>query len=193
MPRPRRPYSEISDPTMAAEEYLGIGGLKGTSRRSGRWKVSRGWSYRTPNGVEDPFTYMLVLDTLMRMDDQIELRANKMVKWLDFVAPQLSWDAITVGRVLSDLADTLQMLPNEDQPFLVGGRDYLGRFYRLFPTPANQELLWNLRDDLQRLSEIEMIVRGRGDKTNFMGSPLLECPSARSLFVSPLREDEDAT
>jgi hypothetical protein len=129
----------------------------------------------------------------MNMDDQIELRANKMVKWLDLQCPQLVWDSITVGRVLADLADTLAALPNEDQPFLVGGRDYLGRFYRLFPTPNNQERIWNLRDDLQRLVETEIILRGRGERTNLAGFPLIECPSARLEWVNPLREENDAT
>jgi hypothetical protein len=105
MARPRRPFGGQEVIQAAAEPWLGL--QLGVRQRS-RWDSSAHWTYRTPNGVFDPLTYLFVLDSLANMDPQIELRAGVLAEWLNQARHQVLWDPITVGKVLSDICDQFE-------------------------------------------------------------------------------------
>jgi hypothetical protein len=167
---------------------MGETGLIPGKRQAARWLSSRLWSYATPNGIECPMTYMLILDALMNIDPFIELRAKNLVIYLTNTYPQLSWDAVTVGRVVSDLCDNFEDILGKKNGLLERSRDHKGWFYLLHQSPETAKLAFLLRDDLMRLTAIEITVRQQGKKTDFRGSPLLECVSVRGAWNSPLRD-----
>lgn len=189
MARPRRPYSDKTSVVQFDEPYMTATGLVPGTRQRIRWLGSANWTYPTPNGVEDPMTYMLVLDALMNIDPFIELRAKNFVAFLSLTYPQLSWDPVTVGRVTSDLCDNFEDVLGEKNGLLERSRDHLGAFYLIHQSPDTAKLAFRLRDDLQRLTEVEIAARKNGKKTDSLGSPLLECVSVRGAWNSPLREE----
>lgn len=189
MSRPRRPYSEHTMVTRFRTPDMGETGVIPGKRQAARWLASTNWTYATPNGIEDPMTYMLILDALMNIDPFIELRAKNLVLYLSETYPQLSWDPVTVGRVVSDLCDNFEDVLGAKNGLLERSRDHLGWFYLLHQSPETANLAFRLRDDLMRLTEVEMALRKQGKKTDFKGSPLLECVSVRGAWNSPLRAD----
>ena len=190
MARPRRPYSEHTTVSHFDEPYMTATGQVPGTRQRQRWLASCNWVYPTPNGTECPMTYMLVLDALMNIDPFIELRSKNLVAYLTETYPQLTWDAVTVGRVVSDLCDNFEDVLGAKNGFLERSRDHLGWFYLLHQSPETADLAFRLRDDLFRLTEVEITSRKQGRKTDFKGSPLLECVSVRGPWNSPLREDQ---
>jgi hypothetical protein len=189
MPRPRRPFSGLDVVNTSREPYLrDVAASALPKRMETRWVESLRWHYPTPNGQQDPLTYMFVLDLLMNMDPSIELRASEAVKWLSVHRNAFTWDAVTVGKVISDLCDNIEEVAGKGNGLLERGRDWRGVFYVFHRSFRCVPVCWALRDDLQRLAEHEVSERRAGRKTDFMGSPLVECPSVRGAFVSPLRE-----
>jgi hypothetical protein len=191
MARPRRPYSEHTTVARFDEPYMTATGAVPGTRQRARWLASTHFSYPTPNGIECPMTYMLVLDALMNIDPFIELRAKNLVLYLTETYPQLSWDSVTVGRVVSDFCDNFEDVLGVKNGLLERSRDHNGWFYLLHQSPETARLAFLLRDDLFRLTEVEIASRKQGRKTDFKGSPLLECVSVRGAWNSPLREERE--
>lgn len=182
MVRPRRQFSgqEVVVPRRGEwYEDMGWTDVPGT-RRSQRWISQRRMSYKTLNGYRDPLTYLLVVDALLRIDTQIELRSSNLADWMNQTYSQMRFDATTVGRVLLDLQESLD---TAGYAFLNDGRDWKGRFYLMDPTEGNVKLLWSLRDDLARLSEIAIAAKTSGRSEKMIDTPLLECPSLRGETV----------
>lgn len=180
MGRPRRPFSGQEDietgsaPWMGAE--LGV-------RQAARWQASRGWAYRVPNGQYDPMTYLYVLDALVNIEPSIELRASKLAEWLNRTQVQLRWDAVTVGKVLSDLCEAFEDKLGAKNGLLERGKDYRGTFYLIHSSPEVVKLLVALREDLMKATDEEMAALSRGYHPARLVSPLLECPSVRGEWV----------
>ncbi len=184
MVRPRRPFSGqevIVERGADWYEDQGWSDAPGT-RRSVRWKSQRLADYRTPNGIKDPLTFMLVVDALLRIDHQIELRALALAEWMTIHYKQMQFDSKTVGRVLLDLYESLDGAGNS---FLYESRDWKGRFYLISPTEDNVKGLWKLRDDLNKLFEAHKEAREAGNPEKLIDTPLLECPSLRGEYVEP--------
>ena len=183
MARPRRPFSGMDEITphpvkwMEDEKPGALG-----SRQSMRWDSSAHWSYRMVNGCYDPMTYMFILDTIMNIDPDLELRANKLVEYLATRPYQMVWDAVTVGKVLSDLCDTFEDVLGAKMGLLERGKDYKGNFYRIHRNPATADLAIRLREDLYKASEAAMADWNAGKRQPLLASPLLECPAARGKW-----------
>jgi hypothetical protein len=159
------------------------GGGLGTRQRL-RWEASEHWVYTMPNGCYDPMTFLYVLDTVAGIDPDIELRASKLVEYLQTLPYRLSWDVVTVGKVLSDLCDTFEDVLGSKMGLLERGRDWKGAFYRIHRNPTTARLYQALREDLYKATEAEMAARAAGNRPKALVSPLLECPSARGEWVA---------
>jgi hypothetical protein len=180
MARPRRPFSGLEEITPHPEKWMQdeVPGVLG-SRQSMRWDASTHWVYTTPNGCYDPMTYMFILDSVMNIDPDIELRSGKLVEYLAKRPYHMSWDSTTVGKVLSDLCDTFEDVLGAKCGLLERGKDYKGTFYRIHRNPTTAALAIRLREDLYKATEAEMAARATGNRPQALASPLLECPAAR--------------
>jgi len=185
MPRPRRPFSGQENVITADVWYLKdeAPGKLGT-RQAQRWQTSANWTYPVPNGITDPLTYMLVVDALLTIDRSIELRAKPLTGYLADRYTQLTWDTVTVGRVLADLAESLTERLGKANTFLAGARDGRGWFYVMQGSPEAAAALYGLRDDLQRLTQERRDQLANRQDVGFKFSPLVECPSLRGEFVA---------
>jgi len=180
MGRPRRPFGGQEEIQTGGEPWMGA--MLGV-RQAARWQTSRGWSYRVPNGQYDPMTYLYVVDAVANIDPSIELRAGKLAEWLNRTATQLRWDAVTVGKVLSDLCDAFEDVLGAKLGLLERGKDYRGTFYLIHGGPGVVRVLVELREDLMRATEEEMAALARGHHPARLVSPLLECKSVRKEWV----------
>lgn len=89
--------------------------------KTAEWRAQAGWrqrqeargrlAYPQTNGRNDPLTIMLVLDCLMRLETDSYITANPLTAMLWQEYPQMTWDAVTVGYILSKLAETTEDLP----------------------------------------------------------------------------------
>lgn len=183
MARPRRPFggqemiSTLTTPYMKDELPGVLGG-----RREARWVAARNYRYTIPNGTHDPMTYMLVLDLLLNIEHGIELRAAAVMDHLNSSRNGISWDSVTVGKVISDLCDAFETAIGAKSGLLERGRDWRGAFYVFHDNPTTARVGWALLDDLMRLTEDEMVLRRQNRKTDFIGGPLLECASVRGEY-----------
>lgn len=184
MPRPRRPFSQYNVIQPNREPWLKdvLPGVLGV-RQERRWDVSnRTLRYPTLNGTQDPLTYLLVLDSLMNMHPDVELRAVSFAEWLSTHVEGYVWTSHTVGKVLSDLCEAFEDVLGAGNGLLTSGKDYRGAWYLFNRSKEAARVAYALREDLQRLSEAELKVRQLGRKTDTLGSPLMECPSVRGKF-----------
>jgi hypothetical protein len=180
MPRPRRPFSGVEEINPLEEKWmqdespspLGV-------RQISRWEASTHWAYSTPNGCYDPLTYLFVLDTVINIDADIELRANKLAEYLSRQPYRMTWDAVTVGKVLNDLREAFEDVLGAKSGLLERGRDWNGAFYRIHRNPATAKVAQALREDLYRLAAAEIDLRKAGKRSSLLASPLLECASVR--------------
>ena len=180
MARPRRPYNGVEDITPSDDPWMvRVSPVQLGVRQRTRWESSAHWTYRQPNGQFDPLTYLHVLDAVANIDPDIELRAKNLTEYLNRVRPQFVWDPVTVGKVVSDLCDSFTDVLGEKSGLLERGKDYKGSFYRVHHLPDVARVYFSLREDLMRLSELEITARAQRGHTKMLASPLLECPSLR--------------
>lgn len=190
MPRPRRPFSGQETIEPAADGYGNetVAEKIGT-RRQLRWEQSANWRYRSPNGQFDPLSHMLVVDCLAKISPEIELRTAELVKWMNVEYSQVHWDAVTLGKILSDLVDEFTDAMGPENRFIARSRDWKGSFYLLRRSPEALKLLHQLRDDLQRLTRLEIEWQLTQQRSQRLASPLLECPSLRGEFQDVNEEE----
>ncbi len=131
---------------LAVESDLGYlprairGRLDIPRHRREKWnKEAQHLLHATPNGYNDPLSHLLLLDTLMRLKPDQTIRANTMRDLLNRMRPQLSWDSVTVGRILNELADM-------SEGRIKRRRDRFGTFFLLDPTIETYQWLTTLRD-----------------------------------------------
>ena len=191
MARPRRPYNGVETIEWSDDRDLEqqVPGMMLRRQRS-RWKASREagttdgfeWRYRTPNGLYDPLTYLLVVDAIANIEPDIELRTKNLVEWLNENYKQLRGDVITVGKVLMDIRESYEDVLGKKNGMLEQGADYKGNFYRIHHDPDTAKVYYGLREDLMRLARLEIEKRNRGERTTDMVSPLRDCPTVRTGF-----------
>lgn len=155
--------------------------LKPAFRRMKRWTDSNRWQYRQKNGRYDPLTTMLVLDALMNIElmgrqGDGYLRAADLAEYLNRTAPQLIWDAVTVGVTLTDIEE-------EAQGFLYSGTDSVSKHYSLSREAKIVQTAWEMRDYLMHITEREIALRAIGKKTDY---------SATGVFIEWARARWDA-
>lgn len=77
-----------------------------------RWRTQASvLSHPSPNSDTDPVTLTLVLDCLLRLEHDTILRATTLVPVLADNYPQIKWDNVTVGKILSSLYEAAQTAP----------------------------------------------------------------------------------
>lgn len=188
MGRPRNPFYRLTSFDPLSVRWLAdtAPGVVGT-RAARRFDAALNWGYPTRNGTGDPLTYFLVLGALVNVNPSVEVRAKNLAEYLQLHFPQIAWDAVTVGRVLSDLCDNLEDVNGRKNAFLEVKRSSEGNYYYLHRTPDASKTALALLADLYRLCEIEMAVRKQGKKTDYPEGPLMECPS---VLVEAPRGDQ---
>lgn len=142
-------------------------------RRSGHGQ--RFFFHRTKNGVYDPLTYWHVLDTLLELHPDEFFRTVEFVAVLEDTRPQLVWDPTTVGRVLNDLAESLQEA--EGEPVIKASRRWNGMIYMTPGKALLRGTMFALLDDLYKLCEALMEAEATGKPPKRLNSPMLLCPT----------------
>lgn len=138
--------------------------------------------HRPKNGVYDPITYYHVLDILMRVTPGVEFRTAEFVKQLKMSKPQLSWDTTSVGRILTDIAEST--FEAHGFTILHATRRWDGTTFDISGHPIARKALFNLMEDIVRLCQdtIEKELEGVVEKR--LNSPLLQCPSVMTMAGS---------
>ena len=130
--------------------------------------------HRAKNGVYDPITYFHIVEALLTQGSGA-FRTRDLVERLTNSRPQLAWDATTVGRVLSDLSETLNEA--NGTVHISTARRWNGMLYAVTPNAETRAVLLRLIDDLMVLSE-ELVAAERENRApSRMNSPLQRCPS----------------
>lgn len=141
-------------------------------RTQRRWRADKKWLFHpAKNGVYDPVTYALVVETLLKLRPGAYWYAGGLAQHLNDTEPGLIWDAVTVGRVLSDIADVTTEFLEGQEPIIRRSRDYRGRFYAMTASKEGRKLLVRLRELLRGLSH-QIIARER----QMEPSPRFESP-----------------
>lgn len=142
--------------------------------RSSTW-ANNNLVHRTKNGVYDPVTYYHLLDLLLQIDPGQDFRTSDLMPILQSMKPQLIWDATTVGRVMTDLAEGLH--ESYGRAIIGYVKRWNGMTYDMSGHPENRIALHRLHDDLFKLAEKSIDAETSGIFEKRMDSPLNKCPS----------------
>lgn len=131
--------------------------------------------HRAKNGIYDPLTYYHLLDALCRIGSGQEFRTAELLAHLKLVKPQLVWDGTVVGRVMSDLAESL----HEAHGFTPIGyvKRWNGMTYDIIDHPSARDAMVRLLEDLEVLCEEHIAAELRGEDIKRLRSPLERCAS----------------
>jgi hypothetical protein len=131
--------------------------------------------YPSPNGHFDPLSIAAVLDCILRLELGTYITGNNLAHELNRSYPQITWDPVTTGKILSDIAGFAAelKLPHEkyEQPFYVrklGG----GRHYLVHDDPHGWQWLGLVRDFMGREAE-RYIREGKYDRPIDVWTPVL--------------------
>lgn len=144
-----------------------------------RWTHARGeFIHRARNGIYDPYTIFHLTDALTNIQPWQQFTAAEMAEWLNQQKPQFVWDAVTVGRILNDMVESLRDANAAPlaQPIIIA-RDWAGTSYEMTNYTEAREVLLRLLDDLvvlgQQLRDVEL----SGQPSKRQTSPFANCPS----------------
>lgn len=79
-------------------------------------KEARALTHPTPAGWCDPVSITLVLDLLLRLENDTTLRARHLTDLLTQEYPQVAWNPNTVGRILSELSEAAAVAGATTEP-----------------------------------------------------------------------------
>ena len=134
--------------------------------------------HRAKNGIYDPMTFVHVVEALLDTVPGSLWKTADFVEYLRETRDQLTWDPQTVGRVLADIAESLN--DANAAKMLNQTRRWDGMYYDINTDLETKAALVHLLDDLMvvcaRLREVEAKGKAPARKT----SPLRECPSVSS-------------
>ena len=74
-------------------------------------------TYPVANGINDPLTWAMLVDALLRLDPDTYINSAPLTAMLEPEYPQIIWDPVTVGRVLSELHAYARDLERPNKPF----------------------------------------------------------------------------
>lgn len=131
--------------------------------------------HRTKNGVYDPLTFYHVLDALLDLRPGEMFRAADFVNFLKNTRPQMVWDTTTIGRVITDMAESLNAA-NARAP-IEAVRRWNGMTYLVSREPEDRAAMENLLDDLRIVSQEQLDEELKGNFPKRIDSPLRRCPS----------------
>jgi hypothetical protein len=129
----------------------------------------------TRNGVYDPITHFHVLDNLLDIAGGDSFRTRDLLPYLRVRAPNLVWDAVTVGRVITDMAEAL----HDALGYKAIGvtRRFDGMWFDMSGNTEARFAMEHLLEDLRRLSVEEMQQEAEGHFPKRMSSPMERCPT----------------
>jgi hypothetical protein len=113
-------------------------GYKSDSRYKRQFKKERQtFFYPADAGYNDPLTQLCVLDCLMRLDPDATVRSKYLWRFLVNFYPQVKWNPVVVGAVLSEIAMICEdNFKEPSQRPIIKSRDGEGLRYKLNPTDA---------------------------------------------------------
>lgn len=132
--------------------------------------------HRPKNGIHDPITFYQLLDAILNIKIGQQFTSKQLADWLNEHRPQITWDAVTVGRVLNDICDSLEEVNGAAQAGIVSMRDWSGRYWATTDSTEGRIALLNLLDDLYAVVQEA--------KTQRLESPLNRCASILTLMVA---------
>jgi hypothetical protein len=135
--------------------------------------------HRTKNGVYDPLTYFHVLDALLELVPGKMFRTADFVAFLEATRDQMVWDTTTVGRVVNDIAETLQEA--NGRAAIESARRWNGMIYSVTEEAEGRSAMVHLLDDLYKLAEDLIASEATGKAPKRINSPLLLCGSVMRL------------
>ena len=160
----------MEDTTLEIETDFGYaqamrGAVEIPRHKRDKWtKEAQSLFHPTPNGRNDPLTHMLVVDTLMRLKPDQMIRAGKLRDILAQQRPQISWDAVTVGRVMTELADVDR--EHNVTPRIRTGRDAKNTYFVVTNAPDTFAWLATVRQYLS-----EQVAEEKRQERNGFGKP----------------------
>lgn len=155
-----------------------IPGMKALASDRRLRKIASGrvhYFHRAKNGVYDPMTFFYVVNALLEVVPGTVWKTAAFVAHLQWTCDQLTWDAVTVGRVLADIAESV----NEKSGFkvLTPTRRWDGMYYDVNSNLETRAVLIRLLDDLIVLCDELREQESRGRAPVRLNTPLLKCPS----------------
>lgn len=136
-----------------------------------------------PNGVHDPLTHMLIVEALLNAMPDVRFSSAELTRRLQSDFPWIIWEAITVGRVLGDIHESLSGLMSG--PMLPFDRTRLadGNRWNTRPTSYGWQALVRLRVDLQKLATEDIELTAAGTRPSRLDTPLQRCASLRPVLA----------
>lgn len=131
--------------------------------------------HKMKNGIYDPMTFYHVLDALLDLLPDQFFRTADLIEYLNASRPQIVWDSTTVGRVVTDMAESLSEA-NRSKP-IEWARRWNGQNYQVSSRPEDRKAMENLLDDLAILCEAEVEGEQGGAFVKRVQTPMSACPS----------------
>jgi hypothetical protein len=133
----------------------------GTNRLFTEYQIKK-WSGQARNlrhaqaaGRQDPLSIMLVLDLLLRIEPEYEIRARDVTDLLSVEHPDIWWDSVTTGRILTKLKEVIDQYCTAEagrRP-LEMETDRDGAYYVMVPSISNWIMLGEMRERMGTLAE----------------------------------------
>lgn len=176
--------------TMGADRFgANLAGVAAifTERRCRRWASGQKKFFHRPrNGAHDPLTQFHVLLALMEKTPNERFSAKQLTSELRASNKFFSWDAVTVGRIVTDFIDSIKLAYGDDarsRPIL-SARHWSGNYYFISDLPEAREILARLADDLYEACEETIEAEAAGTRVSRLDSPLGKMPSLHRVDLS---------
>lgn len=127
------------------------------------------------NGVYDPITYYHIVDVLLNIPATDTFRTADLLKLLRDEKDMIVWDATTVGRVVTDIAESI--FEKNGKKSVEWVRRWNGMLYAVDGDLESRTALVHLLEDLHHLVENLIDQERAGNFPKRTQSPLLSCPS----------------
>ncbi len=95
--------------------------------------------HRMKNGIYDPITFYHVLDALLDLVPGQMFRTADLIEHLRATRKQIVWDSTTVGRVITDMAESLSEA-NRSNP-IEWARRWNGQNYQISAAPEDRKAM----------------------------------------------------
>jgi hypothetical protein len=132
-------------------------------------------AHRPRNGINDPVTFYHIIDALLQVQPGVLFRTVDLMKFLNEYKTQLSWDATTVGRVVTDIALSLHESYGRKPIDYV--RRWNGMTYMVQEHPEFRVMVTRLWEDMAKVALEWVEAEGNGEQPQRLHSPLTSCPS----------------
>lgn len=136
-----------------------------TTRKEKEIKAGLALAPKSPNGLNDPFSYYHVVDILLNLKPGDLTKVSEISDLL--AARPIRWDNVTVGRIINDVAESLR-ITNGREP-IQSRRYWDGTRYWTSSDIEDRVAMENLLSDLYVLC----VNGGQSDGA----SPVYRCPS----------------